>query len=69
MFQTENLQEKWSPVLAHPDLPKIDDAYKRAVTTVILENQEKSIKEDRTFLKEVPTQQAIGGDVENWTQF
>ena len=28
MFQTENLQEKWSPVLAHPDLPKIDDAYK-----------------------------------------
>ena len=36
MFQTENLQEKWSPVLAHPDLPNIDDAYKRAVTTVIL---------------------------------
>ena len=39
-------------VLAHPDLPKIDDAYKRAVTTVILENQEKAIKEDRSFLQE-----------------
>jgi len=49
MFQTENLQEKWSPVLAHPDLPKIDDAYKRAVTTVILENQEKAIKKIGTF--------------------
>ena len=51
MFQTENLQEKWSPVLAHPDLPKIEDSYKRAVTTVILENQEKAIKEDRSFLQ------------------
>ena len=36
MFQTEHLQEKWSPVLKHPDLPEIEDAYKRAVTTVIL---------------------------------
>ena len=23
MFQAEHLQEKWSPVLEHPDLPKI----------------------------------------------
>ena len=52
MFQTENLQEKWSPVLAHPDLAPIADSYKRAVTTVILENQEKAIKEDRNFLRE-----------------
>jgi len=41
MFQTEHLQEKWQPVLEHPDLPKIEDSYKRAVTTLILENQEK----------------------------
>ena len=52
MFQTEHLQEKWQPVLEHPDLPKIEDAYKRAVTTIILENQEKSLKEDRAFLSE-----------------
>ena len=51
MFQTEHLQEKWSPVLAHPDLPKIEDSYKRAVTTLILENQEKSIKRTETFLQ------------------
>ena len=47
MFQTEHLQEKWQPVLEHPDLPKIEDSYRRAVTTIILENQEKSIKVDK----------------------
>ena len=66
MFQTENLQEKWSPVLAHPDLPKIEDSYKRAVTTVILENQEKAIKEDRNFLREAAPTNSTGADVENW---
>ena len=41
MFQTEHLQEKWQPVLEHKDLPEINDSYRKAVTTVILENQEK----------------------------
>jgi hypothetical protein len=41
MFNTEHLQEKWQPVLEHNDLPEIKDSYRRAVTTVILENQEK----------------------------
>jgi hypothetical protein len=66
MFQTENLQEKWSPVLAHPDLAPIADSYKRAVTTVILENQEKAIKEDRNFLREAAPTNSTGADVENW---
>jgi len=52
MYLTENLQEKWQPVLEHPDLPKIGDAYKRAVTTVILENQEKAVREDASFMTE-----------------
>ena len=52
MYLTENLQEKWQPVLEHPDLPKIEDSYKRAVTTVILENQEKAVREDASFLTE-----------------
>ena len=46
MFQTEHLQEKWQPVLQHPDLPEIKDPYKRAVTTVLLENQEKAQAND-----------------------
>ena len=65
MFQTEHLQEKWSPVLEHPDLPKIEDAYKRSVTTVILENQEAALREDAAFLSEsVPTGNVSG--VSNW---
>jgi hypothetical protein len=52
MYLTENLQEKWQPVLEHPDLPKIEDSYKRAVTTVILENQEKAVREDASFIAE-----------------
>ena len=65
MFQAEHLQEKWSPVLEHPDLPKIEDAYKRSVTTVILENQEAALREDAAFLSEsVPTGNVSG--VSNW---
>ena len=65
MFQTEHLQEKWQPVLQHPDLPEIKDPYKRAVTTVILENQEKAMAEDSSFLSEAaPTTQT--GGVANW---
>ena len=52
MFNSENLQEKWQPVLQHPDLPEIADNYKRAVTSVILENQEKALREDAAFLGE-----------------
>ena len=67
MFQTEHLQEKWQPVLEHPDLPKIQDSYKRAVTTLILENQEKAMKEDRGFLSETaPANSMGGGQMDTW---
>ena len=52
MFNSEQLQEKWQPVLNHPDLPEISDSYKRAVTAVILENQERELKESRQMLQE-----------------
>ena len=66
MFQTEHLQEKWQPVLEHPDLGKIEDSYKRAVTTLILENQEKAMKEDASFLSEAAPTNSTGGQVSNW---
>ena len=66
MYLTENLQEKWQPVLEHPDLPKIGDSYKRAVTTVILENQEKAVREDRGFMTEAAPANATGSSVDNW---
>ena len=39
------LEEKWNPVLGHPDLPSIQDSYKRKVTAVLLENQENALRE------------------------
>jgi len=52
MYNSENLQEKWQPVLNHPDLPEITDAYKRAVTSVILENQEREMNAQKQMLAE-----------------
>jgi hypothetical protein len=54
MFNTEHLQEKWSPVLSHGDLPEIKDNYRKAVTSILLENQEKFLREER-LLTEAPT--------------
>tara|TARA_Y100000034_G_scaffold127542_1_gene180456 strand:- start:70 stop:1371 length:1302 start_codon:yes stop_codon:yes gene_type:complete len=66
MFQTEQLQEKWQPVLGHPDLPEIKDPYRRAVTTVILENQERAMREDSEFLREAAPTNSTGSGVSNW---
>ena len=67
MFLSENLQEKWQPILEHSDLPKIEDNYKRAVTAVILENQEKALFEEGQALEEAAPLNATGGSaVANW---
>jgi hypothetical protein len=60
MFLTENLQEKWAPVLEHAELPAIKDQYKKAVTTVILENQEKAMREERGMLSEAAPANSAG---------
>jgi hypothetical protein len=41
----EQLQKKWAPVLEHPELPKIENSYRKNVTTVLLENQEQALME------------------------
>ena len=66
MFLSESIQNKWQPVLDHPDLPKIGDSYKRAVTSVVLENQEKSLKEDAQFMSESAPANATGSSIQNW---
>jgi len=66
MFLSENLQEKWQPILEHSDLPKIEDNYKRAVTAVILENQENALNEDRAQLAEAAPLNATGSSISNW---
>ena len=49
MFQSEQLQEKWAPLLNHEGLDSIQDSHKRAVTAVLLENQEKFLREQQSF--------------------
>jgi len=49
MFQSEHLQEKWAPLLNHEGCDKIQDPHRRAVTAVLLENQEKFLREQNAF--------------------
>ena len=53
MFNAQALTEKWSPVLSHEGSTPIKDNYRKAVTAVLLENQEKFIREERGMLNEV----------------
>ena len=49
MFQSEQLQEKWAPLLDYEGLDPIKDSHRRSVTAVLLENQEKFLKEESAF--------------------
>lgn len=52
MYLSEQIQAKWAGVLDHPDLPKITDPYRRSVTAVILENEERALREEAGVLAE-----------------
>jgi len=54
MYNSEYLQEKWSPILDYDGLDPIKDAHRRSVTAILLENQEKELREERSFLSEAP---------------
>jgi hypothetical protein len=69
MYLTEELSKTWAPVLDHPELEPIKDPYKRAVTTVILENQRQAMAQDRQQLNETLTDPGptnIAGGVQNF---
>ena len=69
MSNYKNLTEKWAPVLNEESAGKIDDAYRRSVTAVILENQEKSLAEARSATQGFITEDAPGnntGSASNW---
>ena len=69
MYLAENLQKKWGPVLEHEDLPKIKDNYRKAVTAVLLENQETAMKEQSqqgsgVFMTEAAHAYKTGGNID-----
>ena len=61
MFDGERLQEKWAPLLNYEGLDSIKDSHRRMVTAVLLENQEKFLREENQFLYETPTMAAGSG--------
>jgi hypothetical protein len=68
MFNSEHLQEKWAPLLDYQGLDSIRDSHRRAVTAVLLENQERFLREESSFnsggitnLMESPTNSAGTG--------
>jgi hypothetical protein len=61
MFNAEHLQEKWNPILEHSELDPIKDTYRKAVTSVLLENQEKFLLEERGLVQEAAPTNSMGG--------
>ncbi len=70
MYLAEDLQKKWGPVLEHEDLPKIKDNYRKAVTAVLLENQESAMREQSqqnsggVFMSEAAHANKTGGNID-----
>ena len=59
MFNSEHLQEKWAPILEHSELDNISDKYRKAVTSILLENQASFLREEAGILNEAaPTMSA-----------
>ena len=52
MFNAQALTEKWNPVLSQEGTEPIKDNYKKAVTAVLLENQERFLREERGMINE-----------------
>jgi hypothetical protein len=60
MSNRQQLMEKWAPVLNHDSLPGIKDNYRKEVTAVLLENQEREMKKQSEALFEAAPTNAGG---------
>ena len=66
----EDIQRKWEPILAHPDLAPIKDIHRRSVTAVVLENTEKALREANQYIPQTLTEAApanqTGADIDTF---
>jgi hypothetical protein len=65
----DRLIEKWSPVLNEETAGTITDSHRKAVTAVVLENQEKALREERAqmqFMTEASPGGANTGSIGTW---
>ena len=56
----EELLKKWEPVLEHPEFAEIKDPYKKKVTAILLENQDRDMEQGRGSLNESSFAQPSG---------
>jgi len=61
MYLNETYVKKWAPVLDHGDLPKVTDPYKRAVTALVLENQERALMEESRSMQNLWEAGSVAG--------
>jgi hypothetical protein len=67
MTARQDLLKKWAPILEHESLPQIKDHYRKEVTAVLLENQEREMsKQAEALFENAPTNSggtglALGG--------
>ncbi len=68
MFNSENAQKKWAPLLEHGDCAPIKDSYRKAVTAVLLENQEKALREtaSHSSFQINETNDTVAGSAQNF---
>lgn len=72
MLTAQQLNEKWGPVIDHPDLPKITDYYRRNSLAVILENTENELNKagqlggGQSLLSEAAPVNHTGSEVDNF---
>ena len=69
MFNSEQLEKKWAPILEAQDAPKFKDNYRKSITAVLLENQEKALREENAqsgYLSEGNTIGAGTGEIKTW---
>lgn len=61
-IKADHLIKKWGPILEHPDLPKINDNWKKTVTAIMLENQESDSREQgqQSLLEAAPATNTTG---------
>ena len=63
MYLSKQSINKWKAVLDHPELPEIKENYRKQVTAVLLENQEKALREERAMLSEAaPANNSFASD-------
>ena len=67
----QDLVKKWAPILEHESAPKIRDNYRKEVTAVLLENQEREMAKQREALFEAAPANAVGsyGDTGGFAKF